>query len=246
MLTLILQASLIILVLFTLLWIWSIIIKNVRKIQQKDKIEIRIIIDVSRTFGVENAKNNLLSLLKYKNNKEFIGIGLGGDEKKGPAMEFASVFKLAKKNNLHRVAHAGEDVGSESVKDAIKYLDAERIGHGISAIKDKKLMKFLAEKKIPLEICPTSNIFTKKYVKKMEKHPIKQFYEKNILVTCNTDDPTFFKVDLIDEYWNLHSKLGFSMDDIKQVVINGFNASFLPEKRKKEFVKKVCDAWKKI
>ena len=223
----------------------EIIIKNVRKIYLKDKIQIKIIIDVSRTFGVENAKNNVMSVLRYMKNGEFIGIGLGGDEKKGPAEMFSEVFKMAKKNGLHRVVHAGEDVGPESVRSAIKKLDAERIGHGISSIKDKSLMKLLAEKRIPLEICPTSNIFTKKFVKKIEDHPIKPFYDNKILVTCNTDDPTFFKVNLIDEYWNLHSKLGFSMEDIKQIIINGFTASFLSKEKKKESIKKVNDAWNK-
>jgi adenosine deaminase len=223
----------------------EIIIKNINKIYEKNKITIKMIIDISRTFGAENAKNNLLSLLKFKKNTEIIGIGLGGDEKKGPAIQFAEVFKMAKENNLHRVVHAGEDVGPESVWDAIKYLDAERIGHGISSIVDKKLMKYLADKQIPLEICPTSNIFTKKFVKKMEDHPIRTFFENGLFVTCNTDDPTFFKVSLIDEYWNLYSKLGFSLEDIKTLIINGFNASFMTKSQKKEYIKEIADAWEK-
>ncbi len=218
--------------------------KKIKKIRKKYKIKIKIIIDVSRTFGIENAMKNLKNILKY-NNKDIIGIGLGGDEVKGPAKMFKEVFQLAKEQGYRRVAHAGEDDGPQSVWDAINYLDAERIGHGISSINDEKLMDYLAKKQIPLEISPTSNIFTKKYVDKIENHPIKEFYKKGIITTLNTDDPTFFGVNLIDEYWNLYSKLGFSLDDLRNVIIYGFKASFLSKRDKKDYVRKVKKIWKK-
>ena len=222
----------------------SVFVEEIKKIKIKEKIDVKIIIDVSRTFGIENAMRNLNESLKC-NCKSIIGIGLGGDEKKGPARDFEEVFRVAKKNKLHRVVHAGEDVGSESIWDAINYLDAERIGHGISAIKDKRLIEYLVKRQIPLEICPTSNVFTKRYVKKMEDHPIKDFYKKNILVTLNTDDPAFFNVELLDEYWNLYSKLDFSLLDIKKIIINGFKASFLPPRIKKKYIKEVNIKWGK-
>lgn len=212
--------------------------------KKKDNITVKVIVDVSRSFGVENALQNLRSVIDY-DSKNIIGIGLGGYEANGPAKDFVKVFKIAKENGFRTVAHAGEDVGPESIWDSIKLLGAERIGHGISAIYDEELMNYLAEKKIPLEICPTSNVFTKKYVKKYEEHPIKKFYEKGILVTVNTDDPTFFNVELIEEYWNLYEKLNFSLEDIKNLIINGFKASFLSEKKKKKFIKKVNLIWKK-
>ncbi|MCK4797235.1 MAG: adenosine deaminase [Spirochaetes bacterium] len=222
----------------------NVLMKEIDKIKKKEKIDIKIIIDVSRTFGIENAQNNLDALIKCKCDN-IIGIGLGGDEKKGPAIKFEKVFKKAKTFNFHRVAHAGEDDGPKSIWDAINFLDAERIGHGIAAIKDDKLIDYLVEKQIPLEICPTSNVFTGKYVKKIKEHPIKPFFKRGVLVTLNTDDPAFFNVQLLDEYWNLHSKLNFSMDDIRKIIINGFKASFISEKRKNEYIKKVNSAWEK-
>jgi adenosine deaminase len=222
----------------------DIFLKKIRKIKIKYNIVIKIIIDVSRTFGVDNAMKNLEYVIKHK-DKNIIGIGLGGDELKGPAKDFVNVFKVAKENGIHRVAHAGEDDGPNSVWETIKLLDAERIGHGISSIQDAKLVEYLSEKQIPLEICPTSNIFTKKYVEKIEDHPIKDFYKKGVLVTVNTDDPSFFNVDLVDEYWNLYSKLDFSLEDLKQIVINSFKASFMSEKHKKAYIKKVNTVWEK-
>lgn len=222
----------------------DIFLKNIKKVKKKDNIIIKIIVDVSRSFGKENAFKNLKSVLEYK-NKNIIGIGLGGYEAKGPAKDFTEIFEIAKKNKFHRVAHAGEDVDSQSIWDAINLLNAERIGHGTSAIYDEKLMTYLKEKRIPLEVCVTSNVFTKKYVKNYEEHPIRKFYEKGLLVTVNTDDPTFFNVGLIDEYWNLYKKLKFSLSNIKQLIINGFEASFIPKKKKKYFIKKVNSYWKK-
>lgn len=222
----------------------KIFIEEIKKIKQEEDIDIKIIIDVSRTFGLENAQRNLELTIKCECDT-IIGIGLGGDENKGPAKEYAKVFKKAKEHGFHRVAHAGEDVGPESIWDAINYLKAERIGHGISSIKDNDLIDYLFKNQIPLEICPTSNIFTKRFVKKIEDHPIKSLYDKGILVTLNTDDPAFFNVELLDEYWNLYTKLNFSLNDIKNVIINGFKASFISEDKKKNYIKKVNEAWDK-
>lgn len=224
------------------------IIKKIRAIKRNYHITIKILVDVSRTFGPENAEHNLdllLSYLKENNCPEIIGIGLGGDEQKGPAKSYESVFKRAGEHNLHLVAHAGEDVGPESVWDALNCLKAERIGHGISSMEDEKLLDYLKERAIPLEICPTSNVFTRKYVQKLENHPIRELYDRGIFVTVNTDDPTFFSIDLIGEYWNLYSKLNFSLNDIKRLIINGFEASFLSKKSKEKAEREINKLWEK-
>ena len=222
----------------------KVFINEVEKIKEKEDIDIKIIIDVSRTFGLDNAKRNLEAAIKCDCDA-VIGIGLGGDERKGPAKDYEEVFKKAKAHGFHRVVHAGEDAGPESVWDAINYLKAERIGHGISSIYDNKLIDYLVKNQIPLEICPTSNIFTKRYVKKIEDHPIKDLFKKNVMVTLNTDDPAFFNVELLDEYWNLYSKLNFSLEDIKKIIINGFKASFISNDSKKSYIEKIDQNWKK-
>ena len=138
--------------------------KRIEQIKNDHNITIKMIMDVSRTFGLENAMNNY-NLLKLYPCKDIIGIGLGGDEAKGPAKDYAPVFERALKEGFHAVAHAGEDVGPESMWDAINYCHAERLGHGITAIQDEKLMQYLSDTKLPIEICITSNTFTKKVVK---------------------------------------------------------------------------------
>ena len=207
-------------------------------LKEKHGREIKFIIDVSRTFGVKNAENNLQLTLDNP-SENIIGIGLGGVEATGPAKDYKKVFAKARDNGFHVVAHAGEDVGPESIWDAIKHLKAERIGHGISAIQDDKLVKHLANKQIPLEVCPTSNLFTQKYVKVLEEHPIRDFYDRGVYVTLNTDDPTLFGIDLIDEYMNLTNKGFFTPAEIITLVKNNLYATFLPKKRKDAIWKSV-------
>jgi len=215
---------------------------SIDAIQKRDSVTIKLIIDLSRMFGVENAQANMESTLRYR-TPMVIGVGLGGDEETGPAKLFGEVFQIAKSRGLHVVAHAGEVVGPESIWDSLNTLQVERIGHGLSAIQDPNLVAHLAEKQIPIEICMTSNIITQKYVTKAEDHPVRALFDQGVLVVINTDDPTFFNCTIIDEFWLLHSKLKFTMDEIKQVILNGFKASFLTPAEKASYMAAVESAW---
>ncbi|MBQ1629233.1 MAG: adenosine deaminase [Treponema sp.] len=212
--------------------------KKIAEIKEKYGITVKLLMDVSRTFGLENAMHNY-ELLKQFPSKNIIGIGLGGAESKGPCRDYQAVFELAKKEGYKVVAHAGEDVGPESVWEAIDLLHVDRVGHCISSIQDEKLMQVLKERGIVLEVCPTSNVFTKKYVKSIAEHPIRAFFERGLFVTVNTDDPVFFKVTLIDELYKLHTEAGFSMDEIKTLIKNGFKATYLSDSKKESWYKKI-------
>jgi len=217
--------------------------EGVAKIKSKYGITVKLLMDVSRTFGCENAMNNY-ELLKKFPSENIIGIGLGGAESKGPAKEYAPVFQKALAEGYKAVAHAGEDVGPESMWDAINECHAQRLGHGITAIQDEKLMDELKKTQLPIEICITSNTFTKKIVQKAKDHPVRNFYDRGIMVNINTDDPVFFKTTLLDELWICYKDLKFTMDEVKQLVKNSFTSSFLSDKEKKEWCKKVDEAWK--
>ena len=217
--------------------------KKIVEIKEKTGIIIKLLMDVSRTFGCENAMNNY-NLLKEFPCEDVIGIGLGGAESKGPAKEFAPVYEQALKDGFKAVAHAGEDVGPESIWDAINYLHAQRIGHGVTAIQDEKLMEELKKTQLPIEICITSNTFTKKIVKEAKAHPVRTFFDKGLMVNINTDDPVFFKTTLLDELWICHNDLNFSMQDIKTLIKNSFASSFLSEEAKQNWYDKVDSAWK--
>lgn len=212
--------------------------KKIAEIKEKYNITIKLLMDVSRTFGLENAMNNY-NLLKAYPCEDIIGIGLGGAESKGPAKDYAPVYELALKEGYKAVVHAGEDVGPESIWDSINYLHAQRIGHGLTAIQDEKLMDELKKSQLPIEICITSNTFTKKIITKAKEHPVRTYFDKGLLVMINTDDPVFFKTTLLDELWLCYKDLNFSMEEIKQLLKNSFIASFMLDKDKKEWCKKV-------
>ncbi len=220
----------------------SVFSAKIKEIKEKHNITIKLLMDVSRTFGLENAMHNY-NLLKEFPCDDIIGIGLGGAEAKGQAKDFAPVYEKAISDGFKVVAHAGEDVGPESIWDSINLLHSQRIGHGITAIQDEKLMEELAEKQIPLELCITSNTFTKKVVKEAKDHPAKIFFNKNIPITINTDDPVFFKTTLLDEFWICYNELGFSLDEIKTLVKNSFKYSFMNEDEKTQMIQKVEEMW---
>jgi cAMP deaminase len=199
--------------------------------QDRTGVDVRLIADVSRSFGAENAMANLqyvLGFMKKVPSDRILGIGLGGQEQGHPCADYGEVFAAARRAGLHVVAHAGEEVGPESVWEAVDILKAERIGHGTSAIQDRSLMEALKERNIPLEICPTSNVITKKYVQEYSDHPIRQFFDFGIPVTVNTDDPILFSIELNAEYFNLAEHLGFTRDEIIALVKSNLDSTFLP------------------
>ncbi|WP_319559774.1 adenosine deaminase [Marispirochaeta sp.] len=215
-----------------------------QKLQSEDNIEIKFIIDVSRSYGIENAEQNLALTLEHLNDS-IIGIGLGGSESQGPAELFPSVFKKAIDKGLKVVAHAGEDVDSSSIWNSIKFLKAQRIGHGISARDDAKLIEYLQKTGIPLEICPTSNVFTRKFIQRLEDHPIRLFFDSGINVTLNTDDPTLFNIDLVEEYYNMYNHLDFTIEELFQLMKNTLFATFLPQEKKSALWEKTVAAIKR-
>jgi adenosine deaminase len=158
-------------------------------------------------------------------------IDLGGSEERFPPKPYATAYARAKKMGLHLVAHAGEAAGPESIWDAVKHLNVERIGHGIAANRDPELMNFLLKRGITIEMCPVSNLRTR-VVPSLEKHPIRAFLERGLSVTVSSDDPSMFGTDMNNEYLQLHQHLNFTIAELFQLSLNAVDSSFLPEKRK--------------
>jgi adenosine deaminase/aminodeoxyfutalosine deaminase len=153
-----------------------------------------------------------------------VAIGLGGDEVRGPATLFADLFREARDKGLRLTCHAGEIAGPESVWQAIE-IGAERIGHGIRAIDDPKLVAHLAEKKIPLEVCITSNLRTGA-VASLAEHPVKRLFDAGVPIILNTDDPALFACTLTSEYELARSAFGFSEEQLEGLAKNAFAFAF--------------------
>jgi adenosine deaminase len=161
-----------------------------------------------------------------------VALGLGGLEVDYPPEWFAKWFDQARAAGLHSIPHAGETGGPASVWGAIRALGAERIGHGVRAIEDPELMAYLAEKQIPLEICPTSNVRLGVYPS-LEDHPFPRLYKAGIPLTINSDDPPLFNTTLNDEVALLSSAFHYDQNTINELLLNGVRYSFLQTERKR-------------
>ncbi|WP_318442298.1 adenosine deaminase [Photobacterium leiognathi] len=192
-------------------------------------IKANLIGIMSRTFGVDACQQELDALLTHKD--KLVAIDLAGDELGQPGTQFNAHFKQVRDAGLRVTVHAGEAAGPESMWQAINELGAVRIGHGVKAIQDPKLMDYLAEHKIGIESCITSNIQTST-VSNIKDHPIKPFLEHGILASLNTDDPAVEGIELPYEYEVAAPAVGLSQAQIEQAQRNGLEIAFLTESEK--------------
>ncbi len=174
-----------------------------------------------------------------------VAVGLGGSEQKSPARAYAELYAEARKRGFRLTAHAGEALGPESVRAVIDELGVERIGHGVRAIEDPALVEVLKERRLPLEVCVTSNVMTGVYPS-AAAHPIRYLFEQGLVVTVNSDDPTMFHTTLSDEYLVLLRDLGFTAEELKTLSLNGVDASFLPEAEKSGLRAKFEEEWRAL
>jgi adenosine deaminase len=142
------------------------------------------------------------------------------------------VYDRARALGLRTTAHAGEAAGAGSVRGALDVLGVERIGHGTRAGEDSRLLERLAESRVPLEMCPISNLRTG-VVERIEEHPVLRYARQGLLVTVNTDDPKMFETDLATEYATLIDRLGATPDEVRALILNAAEASWLPPDRKR-------------
>jgi adenosine deaminase len=160
-----------------------------------------------------------------------VALGLGGSERRFPPRLFARTFERAHQAGLPCVPHAGEMAGPKSVWAALRLLHADRIEHGVRSIEDQKLVEFLGQRQIPLDVCPTSNICLGVYPD-YKSHPLRRLWEAGLLITINSDDPPMFNTDLNREYQILIDEFGFDAEELEQASLNGLRASRLPQSDK--------------
>ena len=171
--------------------------------------------------------NRLADLTVAFKNKGVVGFDLAGAEEDFPAKKHREAFSRVLANNINCTLHAGEAYGPESIHQAIHLCGAHRIGHGVRLIEDGDLLNYVNDHRIPLECCPSSNVQTKA-VKRIQDHPIRLFYDLGLRVTVNTDNRMVTHTSVSQEYLLLHESLGFSLEEIKDLIIMGFKSAFLP------------------
>ncbi len=205
------------------------VIAGVQEGIRETGVQARLIGILSRTFGEYACQEELDALLAHRDH--ITALDLAGDELGFPGSLFLSHFNQARDAGWHITVHAGEAAGPESIWQAIRELGAERIGHGVKAIEDPALMDFLAEQRIGIESCLTSNIQTST-VASLEHHPLKAFLDHGILATLNSDDPAVQGVDIRHEYQVAAAAAGLSQSQVRQAQLNGLEIAFLTAQEK--------------
>jgi adenosine deaminase len=197
-------------------------------------LRLNWVFDAARQFGAEAAME-VVHAAKRSGSKSIVAFGIGGDEMSVATKEFRSVYEQAANNGLHLLMHAGEVGGPDKIREAVELLRVERIGHGIAAAQDPALMDLLVDRRIPLEVCPQSNISTGALAKQLrvpdagiEHHPLPQLLRHGIPVVLSTDDPAMFHTTLLAEYENA-AKMGLGESELTQLAEMSFEHSFLSE-----------------
>lgn len=219
------------------------VLEGVTQGQNEFGIQVNIIGIISRTYGPDLGWKELETLLVYKN--QIIALDLAGDEINYPGRMFVDHIQEGRSAGWQITIHAGEEASPDSIWQAVEELNADRIGHGVSAAKDPVLMRYLAEKQIGLEINLTSNIQTR-VVDKYSSHPLRIFLEEGILATINTDDPGISGINLRHEYEQAAPAAGLTPDHIHQAQRNSLKISFLTDDEKQILIQNAENRKKKL
>lgn len=190
-----------------------------------------------RHLSEEAAFETLAQAKPYQD--KIIGVGLDSSEVGHPPSKFERVFSEAKAQGYLIVAHAGEEGPPEYIWEALDLLKVNRIDHGVRSEEDEKLMARLIAEKMPLTVCPLSNLKLC-VIDDMQQHNIKRLLDQGVNVMVNSDDPAYFGGYMNDNFYAITDALDLSSQDIRQLASNSFQASFLPESEKTEWMKKVA------
>src|SRR2546423_174886 len=194
-------------------------------------LQMKWIFDAVRQFGPAAAQR-VVEPARQCASQSIVAFGIGGDELSVATNEFRPVYDQAANLGLHRLIHAGEIGGPEKIREAVELLGVERIGHGIAAMHDPALMDLLADRRIPLEVCPESNLRTGALALQVgrdaptiEDHPLPKFIRHGIPVALSTDDPAMFHTTLAAEYQNAH-RMGLTEQELVRLAKTSFEYAF--------------------
>ena len=213
------------------------VIGGAQKGEQQYGVKTRLIAGVNRHEDVSMAEK-VMELAAERQDRGLVGLDLAGNEAQFSARGFLGVFKEAKEAGLRITIHAGEWSGAENVLEAILYLNADRIGHGIRVLEDPEITALARDRGIPFEVCVTSN-YQSGVVPSLNVHPFPRMLARGLNATINTDDPSVSQITLGGEYCLVCEELGLPLETLHQRVVAAAQASFLPEDEKAELVQKL-------
>lgn len=204
--------------------------------EQKLGLSTKLIMCFLRNLDLKSAMKTLEEALPYKD--WIVAVGLDSDEIGNPPSKFQKVFERALDAGFMTVAHAGEEGPAKYIWEAINLLKVSRIDHGNRCLDDPNLIKELVRRKIPLTLCPLSNLKLR-VIDSMERHPLKKMKELGLLVTINSDDPAYFGGYINENYLAVAWALKLNKEDIYNLARNSFEASFLDSQKKEKMIAKL-------
>ncbi|MCU7696857.1 adenosine deaminase [Acinetobacter sp. AYS6] len=199
-------------------------------------ISSQLIMCFLRHLSEEAAFETLEQALPFK--QDIIAVGLDSSEVGHPPAKFERVFAKAREEGFLIVAHAGEEGPPEYVWEALDLLKVNRIDHGVRSEEDEQLMARLINEKMPLTVCPLSNLKLC-VVKDMKDHNIRRLLQKGVNVTVNSDDPSYFGGYMNDNFFAIQQALELSNDELKQLAVNSFEASFISDEEKQKWIAEI-------
>ncbi|MBZ0281471.1 MAG: adenosine deaminase [Anaerolineae bacterium] len=206
----------------------------------ENNMQVRFILSMNRHESLEIGQQVLQAAIDYR-DLGIVALDLAGNEDGHPAAPFRDIFERARGEGLGVTAHAGEWDGTQSIRDAVEHLGAQRIGHGVRAFEDEQMIEWLIEHKTVLEICPTSNVHSG-VVADWTAHPLQKLFNNHVLTTINTDDPLVSNITLSDEIARAVQYMGMTLADIKTQIRTAAAAAFLPDSDRAALVAKF-DSW---
>jgi len=213
------------------------VLEGLREGREKFGVDAGLIICGIRNMSPDASFRLAQLAVSYK-NEGVVGFDLAGAEYNHPAKDHLKAFYLIVNNNINTTVHAGEAYGAESIHQAIHYTKANRIGHGTRLFEDGDLMNYVNDHRVPLEICLSSNVQTGA-VPSIDLHPLPIYYHKGLRVTLNTDNRLIGDTTVTDELMMAHEAFGFSMLDLKMILMNGFKSMFQPYAIRKKWLERM-------
>jgi adenosine deaminase len=200
---------------------------------------VRLTPDIVRDFGIEEAEHTLQVALRHMDDG-VIALNCAGSEMTG-IEPFADLFRRAKAAGLRSVPHAGEWAGPQNVWETLEHYAPDRIGHGVRAIEDPRLVEHLAELGIPLEVSPVSNIATGVFAS-LDEHPFELLRRAGVVVTLNSDDPAMFGAWLDDVFQTARETWTYDDEQLAEIARTGVVASFADDELKASLLREI-DGW---
>jgi adenosine deaminase len=213
------------------------VITGIRRALERGEHELGItshlILCFLRHLSEDDALRTFDDALPFR--EHFVGVGLDSGERGNPPSKFERVFARARAEGLRAVAHAGEEGPADYIREALDLLGAERIDHGVRCLEDDDLVKRLVRERIPLTVCPQSNIRLRVF-DAMSAHPLRTLFERGLQVSVNSDDPAYFGGYVADNFAAVRSDLGMTDAELAQCARNSFEASFLDDETRRAYL----------